>query len=82
MKPSIGRIVHLRVADSFDDIEAINALGGNRVIEGDIVAAIITAVHSDTCVNLKALVDGPADYWASSRELGDDPGQWNWPPRV
>jgi hypothetical protein len=35
------------------------------------------------CVNLRVLLDGHDDYWATSRSEGTDPGQWqaanSWP---
>lgn len=54
------------------------------------VAAIITAVWSDTCVNLRLFQDGsntqPQTYgeWQTSRSLDEagTPGTWHWPPKV
>lgn len=45
-------------------------------------AAIIIAVHSDTCVSLSAC--NSSGTWSShtSLELGDAPGSWCWPPKV
>lgn len=71
-KPSIGRIViyHFSAADT-------------NLNNGLLIApAIITAVWGDTCVNLKVLADNPHDQWKTSRNLGEGPDQWSWPPRV
>lgn len=75
MKPTIGRIVHYY---PWED----NPIGLPK-------PAIITAVHSDTCVNLE--VFGIADdgrFRSSVLMLPEDAlgvpraGYWNWPPRV
>ena len=73
-KPSVGRVVHYQVAghDS-DDI---------RYNYAKILPAIIVRVWSDTCVNLKVFTDGPNDGWKTSVVLGNEPGQWSWPPYV
>lgn len=87
-KPSIGRIVHYCLDEA--DRSQIAATGGNH---GLIVQpAVIVAVHSDDCVNLKVLIDGPQDLWVTSimhfdPATGDDAAQpangtWRWPPRV
>jgi hypothetical protein len=41
--------------------------------------AIITAAWSDTCVNLKVILDGENDLWKTSVPLGDLENQWSWP---
>lgn len=76
MKPSIGRIVHYVVN-----------VGNVRP-----VAAIITAVWSDTYVNLRFFQDGsntePQTFseWVISRSLDESEtpaqGTWHWPPKV
>jgi hypothetical protein len=43
------------------------------------IPAIITRVHSPTCVNLTVFGDGQAPHFLSSAVLGE---QWAWPPRV
>lgn len=79
-KPSVGRIVHYKLA-SHDKPEDFNFM---RL--GESVAAVIVRVWSTnglcTC-NLKLLHDGPEPaLWRTSVEMGDEPGQWSWPPRV
>ena len=73
MKPTIGRIVLYRVRPD-DPPELRN----NRA---EVLPAIITAVFSDTVVNLKIFTDGSVDVWHTSRSLGSELGQWSWPKR-
>jgi hypothetical protein len=84
-KPSIGRIVHF-VQDN-----------PPRYGEGTVhLPAVITAVWSDTCVNLQVFTDGSNSEidgtnfqhakWVTSATLdGSDsphPGTWHWPEKV
>lgn len=82
MTPTIGRIVHYRMSDY--DVSCANAgpFSKNPVRAGDVLPAVVVATHGTSCVNLKVLLDGHGDYWATSRVEGDGPGQWFWPPRV
>ena len=70
MRPTIGRVVIYREH------------GGPMHIE---CPAIVTKVHSDTCVNLHVFFDGaPAGYRTSV--VQETPGQtfgwsWDWPKR-
>ncbi len=61
--------------------------------EGNHVAAIITAVWSDTCVNLRLFLDGsntpnPQKFgwaeWITSRSFDENcgVGTWHWPEIV
>jgi hypothetical protein len=70
-KPSVGRVVHYKpmVTDPPHNNAAV-------------LPAIITAVWSDTCVNLRVINDQVWDFWKTSANVGDLDGQWNWPPRV
>jgi hypothetical protein len=54
--PSVGRIVHI----------AMDPAANNG---GDIAPAVITRVWSDTCVNLRVLIDGPNVDWRTSVTL-------------
>jgi len=59
---------------------------GNPVGEGQVCPAIIVAVWSDTCVNLRVMLDGTDEFWALSRnpvsmDDSDIPGRWFWPVR-
>jgi len=47
-----------------------------------VLPAVIVRVWSDTSVNLKVLNDEVSDFWKTSSTQGEQPGQWNWPPRV
>lgn len=40
------------------------------------VPAVVVAVWSQGCVNLKVLTDGPNNVWAKSAGRGVNPGQW------
>ena len=78
-KPTIGRIVHYN--PSLTDVAKMDAAsvlngGCNRPNK---LAAIVTAVWSDSCVNLRVVCDGNLDLWITSANIGDQPGQWNWP---
>lgn len=69
---------------------------GNRVDSGDVFPATIVRVNGTEphqTVNLRVILDGTDDYWATSRservtpdELSDGEVQtaarWFWPPRV
>jgi hypothetical protein len=56
---------------------------GNEVSEGSVYPAVVVAVFGNgEHVNLKVLLDGNDDYWATSRPEGDTPGTWAWPPRA
>ena len=56
---------------------------GNDVSEGQKCAAIVVATWGDTpdsYVNLKVLLDGSDDYWATSVKVGEEPGSYHWMP--
>lgn len=57
---------------------------GNSASEGDVYPAVIvrTWAETGTTVNLQVLLDGNDHYWATSRQEGEQPGYWSWPPRV
>lgn len=55
---------------------------GNEAREGDLYPAVVVRTFGGPFVNLKVLLDGSDDYWATSRAEGDEPGRWSWPPRV
>jgi len=79
MKPTIGRIVHYEVLpeDKLKMAAARYINGGCN--DSDKCPAIITAVWSDNCVNLRVIADGNLDLWKTSVNQGDQPGQWSWP---
>lgn len=82
MKPTIGRIVIYNLTP-----EQQVKLGGNHcthyengtVTGSNKAVAIIVAVWSDTCVNLKVLGDSNNNLWVTSATQGDQLYQWNWP---
>jgi hypothetical protein len=75
MKPSIGRIVHVPATPDQNN--------GSPV-----APAVITRVWSDTCVNVRVLLDGPDTPWRTSvshvEDLDDAAHShcWTWPPRT
>lgn len=81
MKPTIGRIVIYNT--TYGEREAMQE--ASRLTSGcnvqNKLPAIIVAVWSDTCVNLKVISDGHSrsDFWKTSASQGDQDGQWNWP---
>lgn len=45
--------------------------------------AMVVTPFGDDVANLQVFVDGPAGtVWLTSVKQGDEPGQWQWPPRV
>ena len=77
MKPTIGRIVIVNLND-----EHATLLGGNhdpKYGKEKKAPAMIVAVWSDTCVNLKVFGDSANNIWLTSSNQGDQPGQWAWP---
>ena len=71
MKPSLGRIVHYRVS------EPSAAFNGH-----DVHPAMITHVHTETCVNLTVFPDMHPPFCAGSVPYSEtEPRAWFWPPR-
>ncbi len=57
---------------------------GNTAREGDVCAATVVRTFdpSVSTANLQVHLDGNDTYWATSRQEGDRPGYWSWPPQV
>lgn len=72
MKPTIGRIVIFHFTETDKNFN-------NGQVDAP---AVITAVWSDICVNLKILCDGPFDLWKTSITEGTDAYHWSWPVKV
>lgn len=72
MKPTIGRIVIFHFPEHEKNFN-------NGQVDAP---AVITAVWSETCVNLKILSDGPFDLWKTSVSMGDGAYNWSWPVKV
>lgn len=87
--PSIGQVVHYRL--SAGDVAAIDhdsprrtsagvGVLRNPVREDDVYPAQVTAVFGPNgTANLVVQLDGTAQYWATSRQPGDGPGQYRLP---
>lgn len=71
MKPTVGRIVHY---------QSYGTPGGEY--KSLPRAAVITDVHSDTCVSL-CIMNPTGLFFTTSVNFdsGIRPGCWNWPPR-
>lgn len=54
---------------------------GNHAVAGDVCAAIVVRIFDPAkwTVNLKVLLDGTDDHWATSRTFGEGEGEWRWP---
>jgi hypothetical protein len=70
--PSIGRVVHYNVPE--DERKNCNY--------ASVLPAVIVRIWSNECVNLKVLNDEKEDFWRTSVVLGDQEGEWFWPPYV
>ena len=90
MKPTLGRtllyILTAQDATFINNIPRSRSGGmGSTTAEGDVLPAVVVRIHDPKAerplVNLKVLLDGNDDYWATSRTEGDGPGTWSWPPR-
>ncbi len=82
MKPTIGRIVHYNTDDTdLFKMKAAKQINGG-CNEAKVLPAIVVAVWSEECVNLRVVTDGNLDLWRTSVTQGDKPGQWNWPEKV
>lgn len=56
---------------------------GNEAKEGSVYPAVVVAVWGDaptSPVNLKVLLDGTDDFWATSVVVGEEPGNYHWMP--
>lgn len=84
-QPTLGRIVQYVLNEG--DVAAINQMHPdkskrNPVRAGQTLPAIVVATFGGTTVNLRVLLDGYGEYWATSRQEGDGPFYWHWPARV
>lgn len=87
---TVGRIVHYQLSEGdvaaidqkYPRVTSADAARRNPVKVGDVCAAVVVAVFSESCANLRVLLDGTDTYWATSRSEGTAPGSWAWPPRV
>jgi hypothetical protein len=72
-KPSVGRIVHYRGPGT-----------ANGQFQPTTYPAVVTRVHTDTCVNLFVMTD-VGHMNLTSITLGESPeevSRWTWPPRT
>jgi len=69
-KPSVGRIVFFKTRGSLDGVYPPRDF-----------AAFITRVYDDETVSLASFGETGMRFEIEVKQ-GDNPGQWNWPPRV
>lgn len=62
--------------------EGAQAHIGNTANEGDVLPAIVVAVHSEDCINARVFLDGTDEYWCTSiaSSEGPEPGKFHWMP--
>lgn len=72
-RPTIGRMVHYRGPGT-----------ANGQFQPSTYPAVITAVHTDTCVNLFVMTNVGMMNLTSIQlaEEADQPSRWSWPPYV
>lgn len=75
MNPTIGRVVIYKTTEQ--QRKAMDEDPESNVQEE--LPAMVVAVWSDTCVNLKVITDGFADLWVTSSNIGENEGEWSWP---
>lgn len=75
MNPTIGRVVNYHTTDA----QRIRMKHNNNCNVSELLPAIIVAVWGPYIVNLKVLLDGEGDLWATSVQEGTGEGQWEWP---
>lgn len=89
MTPTIGRIVIYKLSEG--DAAEIGhhrsqdfGAAGNHVRAGEEYPAVVVRTFGSDMgtSNLKVMLDGNDDYWATSRIEGNDTGMWHWPARV
>ena len=79
MKPTIGRIVNYATTnEDKSKMEAASKINGG-CNKAEVLPAIVVAVWSENCINLRVIADGNLDLWKTSANQGDQPGQWSWP---
>lgn len=85
MQPKTGNIVSYKLSAA--DCAAItkqreSGQRGNPVAEGDTYPALVVAVFTNEFgqgvhgLNLKVFLDGDDSFWATSRRLGNKPGEY------
>lgn len=74
-QPKIGRTVIYKTTEA--ERQAMEA--SNNMNSQNELPATIVAVWSETTVNLKVELDGEGSLWKTSAQIGNDPGNWNWP---
>ena len=82
MKPTIGRVVVYKTTEQDQSLMKAKSETDGRCNVQEELPAVIVAVWSDECVNLKVNLDGDGEIWKTSINNGNEQGQWNWPERI
>lgn len=84
---TVGRIVHL-FPNEYHREFIQKTSGGNLLVAGEPVAAVIVRVWNPDMVNLKVITDGRHDVWlpsvGSPKFMGTHESRntyWDWPAR-
>lgn len=80
MKPTIGRIVVYQTTEEDKNYFRLLSAKWNTTNVSEQLPAIVTAVWSETCINVQVMLDGSqGTMWKTSISQGDGEGQWSWP---
>jgi len=80
MAPQLGQtVLYIPTQEQKDNMKSNPEICN----EADKLPAIVTAVWSETCVNLKIMHDGDLpDLWETSSSQGDQERQWDFMPEL
>ena len=82
MKPTIGRTVVYKTTEADRNLMKAKGDTDGRCNVQQELPAVVVAVWSEECVNLKVNLDGDGEIWKTSINQGDEEGHWSWPARV
>lgn len=74
MNPTIGRTVRYKTTEADRKLMEDKP---NCNVQNEL-PAVIVAVWSEECVNLKVQLDGEGELWVTSSLRGDQEMQWDW----
>lgn len=75
MGPKLGQIVNYTPT-----LQQRNEMKERHCNQPEELPAVVVAVHTPEVVNLKVLLDGPGDKWATSVHQGLEEGEWDFYP--
>jgi hypothetical protein len=77
MTPRLGQIVNYTPT-----LQQRNEMKERHCNQPEELPAVVVAVFTPEMVNLKVLLDGPGDIWATSSPQGKLEGQWDFYPKT